>query len=154
MKNCRICGLEKPLADFYKHPKASDGHDSKCKECAKSMVRTARAANADHYREFDRKRANDAKRVAARASYAATASGQEARNRARDKWEAANDNKKAAHDAVSSAVRRGKLMKQPCAICGSEKVEAHHPNYAEPLNVIWLCVPHHKELHRSLREVA
>lgn len=29
------CGLEKPLYDFYKHPRTTLGVDSKCKECVK-----------------------------------------------------------------------------------------------------------------------
>ena len=36
-KQCIICGIEKPLIDFYKHKKMGDGHLNKCKECCKSQ---------------------------------------------------------------------------------------------------------------------
>lgn len=34
MKRCSKCGETKPLSDFYKDKKASDGHQSWCKHCA------------------------------------------------------------------------------------------------------------------------
>lgn len=34
MKRCAKCGETKPLTDFYKDKKASDGHQSWCKHCA------------------------------------------------------------------------------------------------------------------------
>lgn len=44
-------------------------------------------------------------------------------------------------------VHKGILVKQPCEVCGSEKVEAHHENYLKPLDVKWLCKKHHWDLH-------
>lgn len=52
-----------------------------------------------------------------------------------------------ARNAVRSALRNGKLAKQPCAICGSPSTHAHHWSYDEPLEVTWLCPIHHKEVH-------
>ena len=46
-------------------------------------------------------------------------------------------------------VKRGKVIKSPCSICGCEKVEAHHHDYSKPLDVIWLCRKHHVELHQK-----
>jgi hypothetical protein len=40
--------------------------------------------------------------------------------------------------------RRGKLVPLPCEVCGSTEVEMHHPNYARPLDVVWLCKKHHQ----------
>lgn len=35
MKPCRVCLIEKPLVDFYRHPAAADGHLGLCKTCQK-----------------------------------------------------------------------------------------------------------------------
>lgn len=51
---------------------------------------------------------------------------------------------------LNSAVRNGKVEKYPCKNCGEPKVQAHHSDYLKPLEVIWLCKPHHMELHRKL----
>lgn len=52
-----------------------------------------------------------------------------------------------AHNAVKSALKSGKLRRQPCAICG-EKGQAHHDDYTEPLAVTWFCKNHHTTWHR------
>ena len=33
MKTCKICGIEKPLDDFYKMAQMRDGHRNECKAC-------------------------------------------------------------------------------------------------------------------------
>lgn len=48
-------------------------------------------------------------------------------------------------------VRRGKILVMPCWICGSE-AEVHHPDYNNPLEVVWLCRKHHLELHALEKE--
>jgi ribosomal protein S27AE len=55
-----------------------------------------------------------------------------------------------ARKAVSDAVRRGSLVKEPCERCGAATAEAHHADYAQPLKVRWLCKPCHDEEHRRL----
>ena len=52
-----------------------------------------------------------------------------------------------ANNAVSRAIRAGKLVKQPCIRCGGLPAVAHHDDYSKPLDVIWLCRKHHVELH-------
>ena len=48
-------------------------------------------------------------------------------------------------------IRRGKLTKWPCEVCGTnEQVEAHHADYSKPLQVQWRCRLHHLELIEAL----
>jgi hypothetical protein len=49
---------------------------------------------------------------------------------------------------------RGKLRQKPCRHCGESKTERHHPDYARPLYVIWLCRPCHLRLHANKRRRA
>lgn len=56
--------------------------------------------------------------------------------------------KVSARRAVNNAVRDGKLIKQPCQRCDAERVHRHHDDYTKPLDVRWLCPPHHGEEHQ------
>lgn len=69
-------------------------------------------------------------------------------------WNSANRQKLAAHAAVRKALQHGALRRGTCAVCGSFRVEAHHPDYSKPLDVIWLCRSHHVQLHANLRQAA
>ena len=46
-----------------------------------------------------------------------------------------------------TAVKRNKVVKKPCEVCGDLKTDGHHPDYSKPLDVIWLCRKHHVEVH-------
>jgi ribosomal protein S27AE len=54
-----------------------------------------------------------------------------------------------ARGKVHDAVKAGKIEKQPCEVCGSTVVEAHHEDYDKPLEVRWLCRAHHVEVHKQ-----
>jgi hypothetical protein len=47
------------------------------------------------------------------------------------------------------AIRSGKLVPQPCEICGNQKTDGHHTDYSKPLDVQWLCRKHHALVHRK-----
>jgi len=51
--------------------------------------------------------------------------------------------------AVAKAIKAGSLVRQPCEICGAEKTQAHHDDYAAPLDVRWLCLSHHRLHHNT-----
>lgn len=55
----------------------------------------------------------------------------------------------AARNAVNNAIRDGRLVRMPCEVCGREDSQAHHDDYAKPLEVRWLCRPHHEDVHRG-----
>lgn len=61
--------------------------------------------------------------------------------------------KQIARAIANVAVKRGKLPKQPCRDCGAPKAEKHHPDYAKPLEVIWLCRDCHMAEHERERNV-
>lgn len=42
---------------------------------------------------------------------------------------------------------RGKLLPEPCEVCGSDQVQKHHDDYGKPLQVAWLCLKHHRAEH-------
>lgn len=45
-------------------------------------------------------------------------------------------------------VKRGKIKKGACVVCGeTEGVEAHHEDYSKPLEVVWYCRKHHIDHH-------
>ena len=64
------------------------------------------------------------------------------------KYRGANPLKISSRKAVYYALSIGRLIKEPCLICGSfVNVEAHHEDYSKWLDVDWLCCQHHKDLH-------
>jgi rRNA maturation protein Nop10 len=65
------------------------------------------------------------------------------------KWSLLSREQMQAHVAVHKAVKAGTLKPQPCQECGSNKTQAHHPDYSRPLDVEWLCAKHHRARHRS-----
>jgi hypothetical protein len=90
-------------------------------------------ANPENCRELNRK-------------YLATEKGKAARNRAQVNYRKRNRKKQLAHDAVAYAVRMKVLIPSPCWVCG-KVAQAHHPDYDRPLDVVWLCDMHHKQVH-------
>ncbi len=151
-KRCFKCLSEKPLSDFYKHSQMSDGRLNKCKECTKADVTKNRLDKLEHYRSFDRQRASNPERVAARKAYEKTPEGKAAVARANQKYRSRNPRKDKARAAVARAIKSGKLKRQPCFICG-ESAHAHHPDYDRELDVTWLCPEHHKAAHRAAAEI-
>jgi uncharacterized OB-fold protein len=59
-----------------------------------------------------------------------------------------NPDKIKAQSSIANAVRDGKILRKPCEKCGNPVSQAHHPDYSKPLEVVWLCVKHHREIHR------
>lgn len=52
---------------------------------------------------------------------------------------------------LTSAIKRGLIIKQPCAVCGAISVQGHHADYRKPLEVTWLCLKHHRAEHKRLK---
>lgn len=56
-----------------------------------------------------------------------------------------------ARYTANNALSKGKISRQSvCSKCGiSEGLEKHHPDYTNPLRVIWLCEKCHSCIHRK-----
>jgi hypothetical protein len=167
MKTCFKCGIPKQMDDFYIHRAMADGHLGKCKVCTKFDACAHRDANLGKIQEYDRQRGKLPHRKAKCREY--SQAHPEVVRRIRKRWADKHPEKVllahqryaeryperyAAHIVVGNAVRDGRLVKQPCEVCGALKVEAHHDDYSKPLDVRWLCNSHHKiaDAERRLRD--
>lgn len=139
-KRCFCCGLILPATEFTKRSYSPDGLQCRCRRCLGKYKREHYRKNRDKMREGCRRWKHDhldKRREYFRAFRKHRA--QEAR----------------AGQSVRDAVRSGRLDRGPCAICGDTFcVHAHHTDYQDRLNVIWLCPKHHSELHRRMKEGA
>lgn len=124
-KVCTKCSAPKPAAEFY------SGHAA-CKECTKARVRANYASKREQYAAYERVRSRRPERKAQ------VINGQK-------RWRAQAPDKYRARTAVGNALRDGRITKTPCEVRGTTKVQAHHDDYAKPLEVRWLCFRCHRE---------
>ena len=118
----RWCSGCKKLLDsskFHKHTR--DGYQAYCKECKKKVDKTRKGRHG-------------------------TTSPEEATRTSRA-YRIKYPERYLAFLLVKKALRSGKLTRNPCEKCGSENVLGHHEDYSRPLDVNWLCLKHHNEIH-------
>lgn len=148
-KTCNRCRELKQPEQFYINPSSSDGRRSHCIICSKQTYYKFYAKNSDRLRaKTEAWRQENLGRVAAYRRDWYSRNPKHVR-KSIDDWRARNPLKAAAHFAVMYALKGGHIQRSPCAVCGSEKVQAHHHDYTKPLEVEWLCAPHHGLAHRS-----
>lgn len=128
MKRCFKCHEDKPLTEFYRHPRMASGLLGKCKQCTRRDVQENYAAKREQYQSYDRARY--------------------AERYARGDFRPRDSQKAQARLALQSHVARGLIARGPCAVCGEPNAHAHHTDYTKPLEVVWLCQPHHAMAHR------
>lgn len=134
LRHCKSCKFVKDTSHFY------ESNPSKCKDCVKKAVAKYRKENIESVREYDRNRALLPHRIAKNVEITR-------------EWRKNNPKRWKAHILLNNALRAGIVQKLPCLICG-EKSEAHHPDYDQPLDVVWLCPAHHKQTHAMVRKAA
>ena len=100
-----------------------------------------RERNLLRMREYNKK--NRQERTEYYKKYRATEAGRDATQRAVRKYEKSNPKRRKAWD------RAQQISKKPCEKCGASNVHRHHPNIERPMEVIFLCPLHHKEIHRE-----
>lgn len=131
-RQCSKCGVVKPLSEFCYDQRRPLGVGSHCKSCHSAYGRKWHQEHPDTSKAHLRNRVNKW-RQANHGRYL-----DYSRNRYAERPEIGR-----AHAAVRRSIKNGTLVKQPCAVCGSEDSESHHDDYSKPLEVIWLCGPHH-----------
>jgi hypothetical protein len=160
MKICNTCKQELPVKDFYVHVAMKDGRLSVCKECVKSRVKKRYQTVPEKIKAYEKSRGKLPHRKAASKAYQAShpelmrklkSESQKRHPEPRQAYIKRNPEKRKAHDAVASAIRDGRLMRpEVCQRCGARsRIQAHHADYAEPLEVMWLCVRCHVGEHST-----
>lgn len=151
MKSCSVCSVEKPLTDYYK------GY-ALCKSCHYDKVKIYRMSEAGKLvRKKERRTAKESGKYKEwQKKYYLTDKGRQTakkyeQNRCSGE---AGKLRQAARNAVKYAIKVGKLIKEPCFMCGSQKAIAHHSSYAKDMRLLvtWLCSKHHNEIHNFVGE--
>lgn len=132
LKCCGVCKDIKPLQSFVKNTSARDGLGT-CDECHRARATRYRDENREMLRAYHRQPEQAQKARANVKIYR-----QRHPDRHRVQW------------TFEHALKAGKVVPQPCWVCG-EKAEAHHPDYSRPLDVVWLCRPHHRQTHAIVK---
>lgn len=152
-KRCNKCLEVKPIKRFHRNRLLKSGRVGVCDACraeaakiyrgahkAEAAIQAAKWAklNAEHIKKVQKK-------------YRKTKAGKKMMLEAHRKFRREHPEKNRAVWMVGYAIERGILVRQPCEICGELKVEAHHEDYAKPLDVKWLCSMHHRMTHGKSR---
>ena len=143
MKKCFKCGVIKGRGEFYKHPQMGDGLLGKCKGCTKKDSNERRLLKLQDpiWANKERKRQREKEERRRNAGLV-------------KKYKKAKATQPKANIALTKAVRDGVIKREPCAVCGKVKAEAHHEDYSKHLDVAWLCSRHHADRHIYLRDQA
>lgn len=136
VKQCEGCKRILPLGEFYSHSGMKDGYLNFCKTCVKNKVNNYRLYNIEKIRKYDRQRGQLKHRIENGVKYT-----KQYRQKYSKRYKATN--------IVNNALRDGKIKRRKCCeLCGKlTKTIAHHKNYLQPLQVVWLCYVCHKQIH-------
>ena len=167
MKTCARCGVGKELDEFQRDRSRKDGRQNYCRKCRYEVAslyrqtprgREARRAyrqtpnGREARREADRRYEQTPQRREAKRKYRQTPAGREVRREFHRRYRQNPDHRPSilARLALNKAVYAGEVARGSCAHCGTtSRIEAHHPDYSKPLDVVWLCRFHHRELHNK-----
>ena len=146
MKKCWKCSVEKEVSEFSK------GY-AQCKSCiyeTKKLYRASKKGKEVRKKETINARLSGKKQIRQK-KYQKTEKGLLTEKMYREARLATPEGRTrmAAKNAVKYALKKGKIVKLPCFVCGEVKTEAHHPSYAQDMRlcVTWLCSAHHNEIH-------
>ena len=147
MKTCKKCNQEKPYAEFNKSRMRKDGYHSQCRECRNKYDRAQwhkhkekRLEYKDEYRKENKEQIKECSQNYYQANRAKISEKRQEPHKQR---------KLVAQRKVSNAIRKGELARSACWYCGEPNADAHHPDYDQPLSVVWLCRKHHFQAHAA-----
>jgi len=151
---CKICNAIKADTEFYVSNKSC------CKECVRARARKRRKENIEAIRAYDRNRPNKTERIQKMKEYKARMREENPEkfdrifHGIRKRYRETHKEKSIAEGKLNDAIRYGKIKKpETCSICGIKcNPQGHHFDYSKPLDVIWVCVKCHAEIHKKLRE--
>ena len=154
-KKCSKCGQVKLLLEFYKDRTVKDGYKFLCKECYKRYYQNNKKKILRRTRKYDKQKRTNPEFVAKEKKYYKKWYKKNGRKRATNyaeitrKWYYNHLKEAKTKYIVKKAVKNGVITKpNKCEECGSKtRLNAHHPDYGKPLEVIWLCQSCHKKLH-------
>ena len=140
---CSKCKRWLPRELFYRRKTSHNGLTSRCKTC--SIETTMQT------RDLDRKR--DSNRQFMRGYRTRNLEKCQERERDYSAMRAQTQQVK-VRAILNAAVRQGKVVRPArCERCGvSGRIVAHHYDYEQPLNVIWLCDECHGVVHREIND--
>lgn len=148
LKTCFKCGNQKPINDFYTHPKMGDGYSGKCKQCTRNDIKKNVAIKkqdtewmkAERERcRIKQKKANELGKVKKRTP--------EQQKIYYDKYKV----ERQARGKAFNALKHGRIIrKKNCEHCGdqNDNLEMHHEDHSKPFEVVWLCTKCHGKTRR------
>lgn len=143
-KKCSTCGRTLPVSEFNWANRGRGELQVSCRACCSEYNRRRYAGNRDKFKSAVR-------------NYKASNPCAVLKTRLGTNKKAPS--KQNARKCVEAAIVAGVLTRPSvCSGCGcsdtEHRIEAHHHDYRNPLNVIWVCTPCHRRLDqmRKARE--
>jgi len=149
MKLCKHCNQIKPFDSFRPDARIKSGLSSWCKPCSNKRSNESKKKNPEKLKLRDRRKYEKKMRRLYGDSYV-VGSESNIKRRGGRKEVLSPEEARIRHNVrrvTRRAVANGKIAKMPCQVCGHHLSEIHHPDYSKPLDVIWLCPTHHREIH-------
>ncbi len=130
-----------PPAEFYANPRTADRLGSWCKTCERARGRGRREETRAYRRTSGYS--------AAKAKYRSSEKAKETERAYVEKVKVTSPERLRARWTLGGKKRTGAVVApDACEACERPgPVQAHHHDYAKPLDVVWLCVACHADEH-------
>ena len=137
---CKFCGNEKDISEFDKILRSGPREEwnlRRCKECT----------HAEYVKRYENPVRHKALNLA---SSNWKRNNPDHHARLAREYRERYPEKTRAQNRLNYAIRKGRIQRKPCEVCGeTERVHAHHVSYdpSDWYNVRWLCMVCHKIEH-------